>query len=80
MGKTIQIRDVDDGTYTVLRTRAAAEHLSLSAYLRRQLEQMAQPTMAEILEHADRRRKRGVRVSGADIVAAVRAVRDADED
>ena len=79
MAKTIQIRDIDDQTYTTLRTRAAADHLSLAAYLRRHLEQLASaPSMVEILERADRRRARGVRVSGGDIVSAVRATRDDD--
>lgn len=79
MAKTIQIRDIDDQTYTTLRTRAAADHLSLAAYLRRHLEQLAgAPTMAEILERADRRRARGVVVAGSDIIAAVRATRDED--
>ena len=77
MGRTIQIRDVDEHTYTVLRTRAAAEHLSLTAYLKRQLEAMtAGPTMAETLERADRRRARGVGVSGQAIVDAVREARE----
>jgi plasmid stability protein len=80
MGKTVQIRDLNDETYTVLRTRAAAEHLSLSAYLRRQLEQMAAtPSMAEIMERADRRRQRGVHIDGANVVATIRAMRDADD-
>jgi hypothetical protein len=35
--------------------------------------------MAEILERADRRRARGVRVSGGDIIAAVRAMREDDD-
>ena len=81
MGRTIQIRDVDEQTYTVLRTRAAAEHLSLTAYLKRQLEAMAaRPTMAEILERADRRRARGVAVSGQAIVEAVREAREKGDD
>ena len=80
MGKSIQIRDVDDETYTVLRTRAAEEHLSLSAYLRRQLERLAgMPTMAELMERADRRRQSGVCLSGGEVVATIRAMRDDDE-
>jgi plasmid stability protein len=80
MNHTIQIRDVDDHTYTVLRTRAAAAHLSLTAYLRRQLDQWADTsTMAELLDRADQRRKRGMQVAGSDVVAAIRAVRDEDE-
>jgi antitoxin FitA len=78
---TIQIREVEDHTYTVLRTRAAAAHLSLSAYLRRQLDQLAgTSTMAELLDRADERRQRGMQVAGNDIVAAVRELRDEDDD
>lgn len=81
MGKTIQIRDVDDRTYTILRSRAAAEHLSLTSYLKRQLERWANgPTMAELLERADRRWREGGRVTSADIVSAVRELRDEDDD
>lgn len=81
VGKTIQLRNVSDETYTVLRTRAAAEHLSLSAYLRRHLEQLASgPTMAELLDRADRRRSRGVHVPGSQVLAAIRESRDEDEE
>lgn len=77
MSRTIQIRDVDDRTYTVLRTRAAAEHLSLTAYLRRELERMAAgPSMSELIERADQRRRNGVGVPGREIVAAVRELHD----
>ncbi|HEX7658282.1 MAG TPA: hypothetical protein VF444_02290 [Pseudonocardiaceae bacterium] len=81
MGKTIQIRDVDDADYLVLRTRAAAEGLPLSTYLRRQLEHWARrPTMAELLAEADRRSERGVWVSSEDIQAAVRSAREEDDE
>jgi hypothetical protein len=76
MGRTIQIRDVDDQAHAVLRSRAEAENLSLTAYLRRELERMAnRPTMAELLERADRRRAQGVSANRDDILAAVRAAR-----
>lgn len=72
MGRTIQIRDVEEHAYTVLRTRAAAENLSLTAYLKRQLEDMAShPTMAELLARADRRRTESGGVATEDIVAAI---------
>jgi len=72
MGRTVQIRDVDEHAYTVLRTRAAAENLSLTAYLKRQLEDMAsRPTMGELLARADRRRADSGGVATEDIVAAV---------
>jgi len=59
MPKNVQIRAVDDQTYAVLRTRAAAEDLSLTQYLKRELDRLAStPTMAEFLDRADRRRER----------------------
>ncbi len=59
VAKTIQIRDVSDETYAVLRKRAAADDLSLTQYVRRELDRMAgAPTMGELLERADRRRER----------------------
>lgn len=46
---TIQIRDVADETHTRLVARAAARGMSLSEYLRCELDRMArQPTMAEM--------------------------------
>lgn len=81
MGRTIQIRASTITPISVLQSRAAADHLSLAAYLRKLLKQMASKrTMAEILEDADRRRASGVHVAGRDIIAAVQAVRDAAED
>jgi len=81
MGKTIQIRDVDEQAYTVLRTRAAAENLSLAAYLKRQLEDLAsRPTMAELLAKADQRRAETGGVRTEDIVSALHeARRERDE-
>ncbi|HEV3358865.1 MAG TPA: hypothetical protein VG247_18860 [Pseudonocardiaceae bacterium] len=53
MGRIIQIRDVDEDDYRGLAAKAAAEGLSLTAYLRRELHQLAQlPSMAEWLERA----------------------------
>ncbi len=80
MGKTIQIRDVNEHTYTVLRTRAAAEHLSLTAYLKRELEKMAAgPTMAEWLARVDRTVPK-VDISRDEIVDALHeARRERDE-
>lgn len=74
MPKTVQIRDLDDETYTVLRTRAAAENLSLAAYLRRELDRMAAgPTMAEWLAEAT---DRDWGVDRDTIVETIRDVRE----
>jgi plasmid stability protein len=70
--KTIQIREVSDSTYRMLRTRAAAEGLSLTAYLRRQLDDLAsRPTMAEWLSQVHRER-----LEPADTTSVVEVIRE----
>lgn len=72
--KPVQIRDVPVDALDVMRTRAAAEGMSLAAYLRRMVvEAAAQPTVAEVLARAARRTDGGLTM--ADIVAATRAGR-----
>jgi antitoxin FitA len=76
MARTVQIRELDDEVYTVLRTRAAAEDLSLSQYLRRELTRVAAvPTMAELLERADRRRAEGGGAAAGALAEALEADR-----
>ena len=76
MGHIIQIRDVDDDDYAVLRSRAAAEGLSLTTYLKRELHRLVgSPTMAELLDQADRRKNRGGYADGAAIANAIEANR-----
>jgi plasmid stability protein len=77
MPKNVQIRNVDETTYERLRGRAAAEHLSLTQYLRRELDRLAgTPTMAEVLARADRRREQGGGVSREALAAALEAARE----
>ncbi|TDD71956.1 hypothetical protein E1262_04305 [Jiangella aurantiaca] len=72
--KPIQIRDVPVDALDVMRMRAAAEGMSLAAYLRRMvIEAAAQPTVAEVLARAAQRPAAGLTM--ADIVAATRAGR-----
>lgn len=59
---------------------AAAENLSLSAYLKRKLEHEASgATMAELLARADRRRAEGMGVDTETIVRIQREMRDRDD-
>lgn len=75
MTKMIQIRDVDDTVHAELRARAARVGLSLSDYLRGELERIAaRPPMADVMDRAARR-EGGVATS--QVVAAVREERDA---
>ncbi len=81
--KNVQIRNVDDATYEKLRSRAAAADLSLTQYLRRELNRLVepqQPTMAEWLDRAEELRRRHGGVSGEVLATALeeaRAERDA---
>ena len=51
MSKMIQIRDVPDQVHSTLKARAAHEGMSLSDYLKRELERTAeQPSLREWLE------------------------------
>ncbi len=53
----IHIRDLPDDVHTQLRVKAAEAGLSLSAYLRRELENLAlRKSVAEILGRNDDRR------------------------
>jgi plasmid stability protein len=76
MPKNVQIRNLDDATYETLRRRAAAEDLSFTQYLRRELELLAaQASMGEILARADQRRARGAAVSREALASAREADR-----
>lgn len=72
MPKNVQIRNVDDATYEVLRRRAAADDLSLAQYLRRELHHLAAVrTMQEILAEADQWRAAGNGISREEILRAL---------
>ena len=59
MPKNVQIRNLDDATYEKLRTRAKESDLSLTQYLRRELDHLAGvPTMTEWMAEVDRDRGR----------------------
>jgi plasmid stability protein len=73
--KMIQIRNVPDDVHRTVKMRAAAEGLSLSEYLLRQIERSAKrPTMDEVLERAKRA---GSADPPEDSATSVRAERDA---
>jgi hypothetical protein len=77
MTKNIQIRNVPDDVHKELRVRAAAAGMSLSAYLLREVEQLAEtPTISEVLKRA---RSRPGGASSKAIVEAVRSGRDRDK-
>lgn len=74
MGRTLQIRDLDEPTIDVLKARAARARMSLSAYVAQQLGEIAAtPTNAEIVERARDLARAG---GGADDQAIVDVVRE----
>lgn len=81
MSKMIQIRDVPDEVHRVLKTRAAAEGLSLSDYIKRDLEELAtKATIEDIVVSARARGARaralgGPRITTEEIVAGIRESR-----
>ncbi len=76
MSKMIQIRDVPDDVHRTLKTRASSSGMSLSDYIKRDLEQAAaRPTLEEIDARIAVRGPSRVRTKA--IVADLRALRDA---
>jgi plasmid stability protein len=76
MGSLLQIRDVPEETRRALKARAAARGQSLNAYLLELVEEdVARPTVAEVLERAASRAERAT-VSASQIIDVARAERD----
>ena len=76
MSKMIQIRDVPDEVHRTLKMRAASAGMSLSDYIKRDLEAAtAQPTLEEIDARVSARGTSGVRA--ATVISALREVRGA---
>jgi plasmid stability protein len=70
----VQIRDVPPDVHRELKRRAAEAGVSLSEYLRGELERVAaRPPLAEVFARADARAG-GARID--DVVAAIRSGRD----
>jgi antitoxin FitA len=74
MSKMIQIRNVPDEVHTALKVRAAEEGISLSDYIKRDLEELSkQMTIEEIFARARARGPSGITTE--EIVADIRASR-----
>lgn len=73
----LQVRDVPEATVNRLKARAAEQGLTLTAYLRTELDRLAaRPTNAEIAERLARRNRRGG-PSVAETVDEIRRIREA---
>lgn len=74
MSKMIQIRDVPDEIHRTLKVRAAAEGLSLSDYIKRDLEELAkQATLEDFFARSRARGESGLTTE--EIVDDIRALR-----
>ncbi len=72
----VQVRDLPEATVRALKAQAAERGLTLTAYLRAELERLAaRPTNAEIVERLARRNRRGG-PTAADTVAEIRRIRE----
>lgn len=69
----VQVRNVPDELAKELKARAAAERLSLSEYLLKQLEEIAaQPRMEDVLARLASGPRRDLGVSAAELLDEVR--------
>lgn len=76
MSKMIQIRDVPEQVHGTLKARAAREGISLSDFIKRELERSAErPTMREWLELTQRAKPIRAKRSAAQIVRELRDTR-----
>ena len=76
MSKMIQLRDVPDQIHSTLKARAAREGMSLSDYIKRELESTAErPTMKEWLERTQQAKRIPAKQSGAQMVRELRDAR-----
>jgi antitoxin FitA len=69
MGRTIQIRDLDDDVYAALARRAAEANITVPELLRREAARLAARPSAE--QWLERTRRRPSAITSADIVAAL---------
>ncbi len=73
----VQVRDVSETTLNSLKARAAERGLTLTAYLRAELDRLAaRPSNADIVDRLARREREGGPTL-ADTVAEIRRTREA---
>jgi len=76
MSKMIQVRDVPDQVHRTLKARAAREGMSLSGFIKKELESSAeQPTMREWLERTRQAKPISSKRSAAQIIRELRDAR-----
>jgi antitoxin FitA len=76
MSRMIQIRDVPEEVHCTLKARAAREGMSLSDFIERELERIAErPTMREWLERTQQAKGIPAKRSAAQVVRELRDAR-----
>ena len=76
MSKMIQIRDVPERVHSILKARAAREGISLSDFIKRELEHIVErPTMREWLERTQQAKPIPHTRSAAQVVRELREAR-----
>ena len=69
----IQVRDVPESVHGTLKSRAAREGMSLSDFIKRELERVAgRPTMQEWLERTRNAKPIPARMSAARVIRELR--------
>lgn len=69
----VQIRDVPDDVHTILKTRAAREGMSLSDFIKRELEHTAKrPSIQEWLEYTRQAKPIALKFSSAQLIRGLR--------
>ena len=73
MSKMVQIRDVPDEVHSILKARAAREGMSLSDFLKRELQRTAErPSMQEWLDRTKTARPIASQVRSAQVIRELR--------
>jgi len=73
MSKMIQVRDVPDAVHGTLKSRAAREGMSLSDFIKRELERVVErPTMQEWLERTREAKPIPSRRTAAQVIRELR--------
>jgi plasmid stability protein len=73
MSKMIQVRDVPNAVHSTLKSRAAREGMSLSDFIKRELQRVAErPTMQEWLENTRRMKPISAKKTAAQIIRELR--------
>ena len=69
----IQVRDVPESVHSTLKSRAAREGMSLSDFIKRELERVAErPTMREWLERTQQTKPIPSRRTAAQVIRELR--------